>query len=415
MTLTRTPTPAPPTPTPPAPVPSEPSANRTATARPAGRRRPLSGVLTAALLTVSVALAGCGATGTEQDALSPPVTASSPAAASSPASAEPEAGPPADAPALPDPAEIEGPSTAQAVADIVPIEAPQTPELPVTVTDHEGREVTIEHTDRILALDLYGTLSDIVTGLGLGEQLVGRTSSDTSEAMADLPLVTTGGHELNAEAILSLRPTVVLADSTLGPPEVYNQLRSAGVTLVIFSPDRSLETNEDMMAQVAGALGVPDSGEALTARYAEEMDATQDRIDALVPEDEAARISAAILYVRGTAGIFFVMGSASGGDVVESVGALNAAEEAGITGTRPANAEALAALDPEVILVMTHGLESTGGLAGLLERPGVAQTTAGQRQRIVDVPDGQLMSFGPQTPQSLVSLAEAMYNPEGLQ
>ena len=184
---------------------------------------------------------------------------------------------------------------------------------------------------------------------------------------------------------------------------------------MIFSPDRSLETNEDMMAQVAGALGVPDSGEALTARYAEEMDATQDRIDALVPEDEAARISAAILYVRGTAGIFFVMGSASGGDVVESVGALNAAEEAGITGTRPANAEALAALDPEVILVMTHGLESTGGLAGLLERPGVAQTTAGQRQRIVDVPDGQLMSFGPQTPQSLVSLAEAMYNPEGLQ
>ncbi|MEV4899972.1 ABC transporter substrate-binding protein [Citricoccus sp. NPDC055426] len=413
MSLTRTPTPAPPQPTPPGPTSPGPAANRTATARPAGRRRPLTGVLTAALLAVSVALAGCGAAGAEQ-AASSPAAATSPAA-TSPASAETEAGTPAEALDLPDPAEIEGPSTAQTVADIVPIEAPQAPELPVTVTDHEGREVTIEDTGRILALDLYGTLADIVTGLGLGEQLVGRTSSDTAESMADLPLVTTGGHDLNAEAILSLRPTVVLADSTLGPPEVYEQLRSAGVTLVMFSPDRSIDTNEDMMAQVAGALGVPASGEALTARYAEEMDAAQARIDALVPDEEAARISAAILYVRGTAGIFFVMGSDSGGDVVESVGALNAAEEAGITGTRPANAEALAALNPEVILVMTHGLESTGGLAGLLERPGVAQTTAGQRRRIVDAPDGQLMSFGPQTPQSLVSLAEAVYNPEGLQ
>ena len=45
---------------------------------------------------------------------------------------------------------------------------------------------------------------------------MGRTSSDTSEAMADLPLVTTGGHELNAEAILSLRPTVVLAGQHAG-------------------------------------------------------------------------------------------------------------------------------------------------------------------------------------------------------
>lgn len=399
MTPTRTPSPTSP----------EPPMIRTAAAKPAGRRRSRAGTLAAALLAVSVALTGCGSTG-------PAVSShavSSPATSASLAEAESASG--TEAPGLPSPAEIEGPSTAAAVADIEPIERLPSPELPVTVTDHEGRAVTVENTDRILALDLYGTLSDIVTGLGLGEQLVGRTSSDTSEAMADLPLVTTGGHDLNAEAILSLRPTVVLADTTLGPPEIYEQLRSAGVTLVMFSPDRGLETNEDMMSQVAGALGVPEAGEALIVRYVGDMESAQARIDALVPPDEAARISAAILYVRGTAGIFFVMGSDSGGDVVESVGALNAAEEAGITGTRPANAEALAALDPEVILVMSGGLESTGGLTGLLERPGVAQTTAGQRQRIVDVPDGQLLSFGPQTPQSLVSLAEAVYNPEGLE
>lgn len=384
----------------------------------AGRRRALAGTVTAALLAITVALTGCGATGASSGAASSgsATAASSPASdsGSSATSATPDVTA-SEAPALdlPDPASIEGPSSAETVAEILPIENPQTPELPVTVTDHDGQDVTVESTDRILALDLYGTFADIVTGLGLGDRLVGRTSSDTSSAMADLPLVTSSGHDLNAEAILSLRPTVVLADTTLGPPEVYDQLRSAGITLVMFDPDRSLETNEDMMVQVARALGVPEAGEALIERYDAEMKTAQARIEALVPDDEADLVSAAILYVRGTAGIFFVMGSDSGGDVVESVGALNSAEQAGITGTKPANAEALAALNPDVILVMADGLESTGGLTGLLERPGVAQTTAGQKQRIVDVPDGQLMSYGPQTPQALVALAEAVYNPEG--
>ncbi|VXC04875.1 hemin ABC transporter substrate-binding protein [Citricoccus sp. K5] len=401
------------------------SINSSRQTRPTGRRRALAGTMTATLLATTLVLTGCGAAGAPTDA----ATSGSATAVSSPAgnsgtsaTSGPSASSAADASAdeepaldLPDPASIEGPSSAETVAEIQPIGNPQAPELPVTVTDHDGQDVTIESTDRILALDLYGTFSDIVTGLGLGDRLVGRTSSDTSSAMAELPLVTSGGHDLNAEAILSLRPTVVLADTTLGPPEVYDQLRSAGITLVMFDPDRSLETNEDMMARIAQALGVPAAGEALIERYDAEMETAQARIDALVPDDEADLVSAAILYVRGTAGIFFVMGSDSGGDVVESVGALNSAEQAGITGTKPANAEALAALNPDVILVMADGLESTGGLAGLLERPGVAQTAAGQKQRVVDVPDGQLMSYGPQTPQALVALAEAVYNPEGAQ
>ena len=91
---------------------------------------------------------------------------------------------------------------------------------------------------------------------------------------------------------------------------------------------------------------------------------------------------------------------------------MDAAAEAGIKGTKPANAEALAALDPDVILVMADGLESTGGLQGLLARPGVGQTTAGKHRRIVDVPDGQLLSFGPNTAAALTSIARAIYAPE---
>ena len=62
--------------------------------------------------------------------------------------------------------------------------------------------------------------------------------------------------------------------------------------------------------------------------------------------------------------------------------------------------------------MMTGGLESTGGVEGLLERPGIAQTTAGQKQRIVTIPDGQSLAFGPLTGQTLLKLAQAIYDPD---
>ena len=51
--------------------------------------------------------------------------------------------------------------------------------------------------------------------------------------------------------------------------------------------------------------------------------------------------------------------------------------------------------NPDVILLFTSGLESMGGLTGLLKVPGVAQTNAGRNRHIVEM-DGQLLTgFGP--------------------
>jgi iron complex transport system substrate-binding protein len=77
---------------------------------------------------------------------------------------------------------------------------------------------------------------------------------------------------------------------------------------------------------------------------------------------------------------------------------------------RPFNAltaESLAALNPDVILVMTKGLASVGGVKGLIKLPGVAQTTAGKNSAIIDVDDSLLLSFGPRTPSLLAELAKA--------
>jgi iron complex transport system substrate-binding protein len=59
--------------------------------------------------------------------------------------------------------------------------------------------------------------------------------------------------------------------------------------------------------------------------------------------------------------------------------------------------------------VMTEGLESVGGIDGLLRIPGVAQTPAGQSRRIVDVADTDLLSFGPRVGRMITALAKVLY------
>jgi iron complex transport system substrate-binding protein len=76
-------------------------------------------------------------------------------------------------------------------------------------------------------------------------------------------------------------------------------------------------------------------------------------------------------------------------------------------------AEALVQAAPDVILMMTEGLASVGGIDGLLTSiPAVAATPAGEKRRIVDMADTEILSFGPRTPQILDALARAIYAPE---
>ncbi|MCS4484386.1 ABC transporter substrate-binding protein [Gleimia sp. 6138-11-ORH1] len=308
---------------------------------------------------------------------------------------------------LPDPHTLTGLTVVEDIADPKPISGDFPAKLPVTITDFENNSVTITDTSRILALDLTGTLSRTVIALGHGDKLVGRTVSSTETQLADIPVVTENGHTLNVEAILSLKPTVIIADRSVGPPEALDQLRAAGIPVVLVDPQRGLEHNSPLIKTVATVLGIPAAGDALAARTQEETDAAIAQIKQWAPEQP---IEAAFLYVRGTGGVFFILGSDEGATaLIRSVGAKDLATENGITGVTPANAEALVALNPEVIFTMSGGLESTEGLEGLMARPGVSQTRAGKTQRVIAIPDGLSLSFGPQTGETLLAVAKALY------
>ncbi|MFF2851566.1 hemin ABC transporter substrate-binding protein [Streptomyces sp. NPDC058001] len=301
-----------------------------------------------------------------------------------------------------------GTESARAAADRVePLAETPEPKLPVTVDSADGPRVKVTDTSRIVPLT--GSLNEIVFTLGLGRNVVARDITATFEQAADLPVVTRA-HDVSAESVLSLRPTVVLADTTTGPAEAIDQIRDAGIPLVVLEPVKSLADVEPRITAVARTLGVPDAGTALVSR-------TEQRIaqaKAAIPA-HADRPRVAFLYVRGSASVYLLGGRDSGASsLLEAAGAVDAGKASGLEKDFTAiTSEALAKAAPDAILVMAKGLDSVGGVEGLVKIPGVAETPAGADRRVVSIEDGVLLNYGPRTDEVLTTLVEQLYGNSG--
>lgn len=296
-------------------------------------------------------------------------------------------------------------AAAPAADRIEPLAGTPAPALPVTVASADGRSVTVRSDDRIVPLT--GGLSEIVFTLGLGKNVVARDITATFAQAAKLPLVTRA-HDVSAEGVLSLRPTLVLAESTTGPAEAIAQIRAAGVPLVIVKTATALGDVGPRIDAVAGALGVQAAGDRLRERTAQRIAAVQQTI----PRQAAAdRPRVAFLYLRGTASVYLIGGRGSGADsLIAAAGGVDAGVASGLDKDfTPITSEALVKAAPDVILVMTKGLASVGGTAGLEKVPGVAQTPAGLDRRVVAIDDGTLLNFGPRTDVVLRRLADGIH------
>jgi iron complex transport system substrate-binding protein len=199
----------------------------------------------------------------------------------------------------------------------------------------------------------------------------------------------------------------------LGPWDVLLQVRDAGIPVVVLPAKRSLRGIAGFTRQVAAALGVPDAGRLLAQRTTREVAEVERQVAAVAPTDPSARLRTVFLYVRGKSGVYYMFGEGSGADsLIGSLGLYDVSKEIGWKGMRPVTDEGIVAAQPEVILMMTKGLASVGGVDGLLDRlPALAQTPAGQQRRIVDMDDSQVLGFGPLSAQVLNALAVAVYAP----
>ena len=250
-------------------------------------------------------------------------------------------------------------------------------------------------------------ITETVFALGLGDEVVGRDLSSTLAAASDLPVVT-AGHDVSAESVLALRPTIVMVDEDTGPKEALDQIAAAGVRVETIDKATTVDDIVPRLTEVAAILEVPERGAALAKTIEDELE------QLAWPSGEPPTV--AFLYLRGTASVYLIGGPDCGPDsLIQAAGGRDGGTSIGLeqpfTTLTP---EALVEAQPDILLVTTTGLDSVEGVDGLLNLAGVQQTPAGANRRIVTVEDGLLFSFGPRTSQLIASLHEQMVSMMGV-
>ena len=263
----------------------------------------------------------------------------------------------------------------------------------------EGAPATVD-TSRVVTLG--GPVTETVYALGLGDRVVGTDRSSLYPAeILDKPRL---GYfrQTSAEGVLSLDPTLVLALDESGPPGVLAQIEAAGVPVVRAPSPRTVEGAVARLEALGALLGRASQADSLVARMVADLEAAEAVRPATPPR-------ALFVYARG-AGLVQVLGRDTPADLVlQLAGAENAA---GVEGTVPLTAEAVAAARPDVVVIPERGLESLGGPDGLFAQPGLAQTPAGAARRVVAVDDALLLGLGPRLGEGVEALARGLAAPE---
>jgi iron complex transport system substrate-binding protein len=230
-------------------------------------------------------------------------------------------------------------------------------------------------------------ITETVCALGDCEKIV--ASDRTSLHPASIQKLPSIGYRtgINAEGILSLKPTMVIAEKEYLDAGVLDQLKSSGVKLVIVEARYGFEDTKAAINQIGQTLGKMEEAKKLIARNETELKEAETMLSKVKSKPKVICV-----YNRGTS-TMSIAGQKTFAEILRYVGASNAYPE--VTGYKPLNTEALIAANPDYLVMISSGLESIGGVDGVLKIPGVAQTNAGKLKQIVAVESLKLTNFGP--------------------
>ena len=252
--------------------------------------------------------------------------------------------------------------------------------------------------DRVVSIG--GDVTEIVYLLGKGSELVGADSTSYFPEQANkLPKV---GYlrMLSAEGVLSLKPTLVIANQEAGPPPVLEQLKQAGVKVQIIPKELAAEGVATKIREIAAVLDAREQGEKQAQVYLQKL-----------ADFKAAQAGRSGKPVK----VVFIMQHGKGAPLVagqdtpvDSLIHLAGGENAlsGFSGLRPVNPESITSASPDVILASGSSFAGEAGKKTLLDIPGIAATEAAKKDRVLVMDTLLLLGFGPRTPDAAKTLAD---------
>jgi iron complex transport system substrate-binding protein len=254
-----------------------------------------------------------------------------------------------------------------------------------------------EESPRVLSLG--GAVTEIVYALGAGDLLVGRDQTSTHPAQAEaLPNV---GYvrRLAPEGILSVDPTLILAETGAGPAETVDLMTGAGVPWVKVPSGYDAAAIPAKVHVIADALGLEDQGDALAERIETQLAAAQ---------ADAANRDVSVMFVMSLqGGRVMAAGRETAADgIITLAGAQNAITA--FDGYKQLTDEAVLTAAPDVILMMARAGEHAINDAAIQSHPALGATPAARNGAIIRMDGVYLLGFGPRTPDAIRDLSRQL-------
>lgn len=269
-----------------------------------------------------------------------------------------------------------------------------------TYTGSDGVDVTVEDMSRIVSIG--SAVTETIFALGAHENVVAVDESSVyPEGTADLPKVSFT-RNLSAEGVLSMSPSVILASGSAGPETAVQQIRSTGVPFLKLTEDETTEAAFERVRELGSILGRESEAEEIISRMEEDLERAR-----AIREELDEKPVVLFIYARGPNTLLVAGNGTSAETMIGLAGGINAFDS--FDDYRPLTSEAVVAANPDVILMMNSGIESVGGINGVLRAPGVSLTNAAKNDRIYSMDGSYLLGFGPRMGQAVLDLMEHLH------
>lgn len=259
------------------------------------------------------------------------------------------------------------------------------------------------HKERIVCISKQ--YSEIIFALKAQQDIVAVDISSTYPAeIKKLPTV--GYHRaLSSEAILSLKPTLILQDNNIGPEHVVKQLNDLKIPMKEFGKYQgSIQGTDSLIREMGSYFHREKQADSICKKLDSDMtDALQNA------KQFKDSVKVLIIHFGQASNIYMVMTKKStAAKIIEWAGGKMAVDAE--KGMKQLSPEIVAASDPDVILLTDFGYDRLGGSSEKIkELPGVSSTRAFKNNRIYRVEEHDIVYLGPRTGENVLLIQKLIH------
>jgi len=252
--------------------------------------------------------------------------------------------------------------------------------------------------------------NEIIWDLGAQQNVVGVDFSSTYPPEVK-KVQTVGYHRaLSAEGILSLKPTLIIHDGSVGPPQVMQQLASLKIpTRTFTAKNNSIDGTKALIREIGAYFHKEAKAEELCKKLDADLAKSQEEVKKYTDQPRVA-----VIHFGRASNVYLVVGSGGEGDggaagqMIQWAGGQMAIQKRGME--RMASPEVIAKANPDVILMSEFGYDRLNGSMDQIKAlPGVATSNAAKNNRIYKVAEHELMYFNPDSGANLAKVAALIH------